>query len=49
MNKSVELFKHIIQNCKNLELKGLMTIGSLEQSISKDNFNLDFEVSFKSL
>ncbi|RMZ94702.1 proline synthase co-transcribed bacterial -like protein [Brachionus plicatilis] len=45
LDKALELYKHIIQSCKNLELVGLMTIGSLEESCSDDANNKDFQVS----
>ena len=39
-----ELYKQIVDNCKHLELIGLMTIGSLDESLNKNEKNNDFQV-----
>ena len=39
----VQLALHIIKNCPNLRLQGLMTIGSLAESLSDADVNKDFE------
>lgn len=42
--KVVALATHILENCPNLRLHGLMTIGSIEQSLASDiEPNRDFE------
>lgn len=37
------IFEHIRNNCKHLNILGLMTIGSYEQSTNEDEINLDFK------
>ncbi|QSL66124.1 hypothetical protein MERGE_000499 [Pneumocystis wakefieldiae] len=43
ISDSMELCSYIINNCKELYLKGLMTIGSLSESNSE--YNKDFEIN----
>jgi uncharacterized pyridoxal phosphate-containing UPF0001 family protein len=40
----VDLYSHILNNCKSLDLVGVMTIGSVEQSINESGINNDFKV-----
>lgn len=40
----VELVKHILQECPNLQFSGIMTIGALARSIQQEGSNEDFEV-----
>lgn len=40
LNKTYE---HIVQNCKNLEITGLMTIGSVSESLNAEGANQDFQ------
>jgi uncharacterized pyridoxal phosphate-containing UPF0001 family protein len=40
----VDICKHVIHECKYLEFTGLMTIGSLNESVNQSNENKDFEV-----
>jgi len=42
----IKLAKYIIEECKQLNLKGLMTIGSFEQSTSDSGINQDFQTLF---
>jgi uncharacterized pyridoxal phosphate-containing UPF0001 family protein len=44
-----ELYKQIVDNCKHLELIGLMTIGSLGESLNKNEKNNDFQVLEKAV
>jgi uncharacterized pyridoxal phosphate-containing UPF0001 family protein len=39
----VAVARHVITSCPNLRLTGLMTIGSLENSITSDQQNKDFQ------
>lgn len=39
----IDLAKHIIERCPRLHLQGLMTIGSLSESLSDTEVNQDFE------
>lgn len=39
----VELALHVIRQCPHLRLQGLMTIGSLAESLSSEEINQDFE------
>lgn len=39
-----EVYKHILRNCKHLDLIGLMTIGSLDSSLDQSDLNKDFKV-----
>jgi uncharacterized pyridoxal phosphate-containing UPF0001 family protein len=41
---TIPLVQHILENCKQLQLIGIMTIGSLEESTSE--VNNDFKVGF---
>ena len=41
-NPLVELALHVIRNCPSLHLQGLMTIGSLAESLSDTEVNKDF-------
>ncbi|CAF1106158.1 unnamed protein product [Brachionus calyciflorus] len=43
LDSTCSLYKHILENCPNLNLKGLMTIGSLNSSISDLEINQDFQ------
>lgn len=40
----VSLAKYIVDECKQLNLLGLMTIGSIEQSTTSNEDNRDFQV-----
>ncbi len=42
----VQVFKHVNEKCTNLNVLGLMTIGSYEQSTNENEINLDFKVVF---
>ena len=46
----VDIYKHILEKCRHLELTGLMTIGSLQESSSSGatDENTDFRVKFDS-
>lgn len=35
-------YEHIVKNCKSLEVCGLMTIGSVNESLNSDGVNQDF-------
>lgn len=35
-------YEHIVNNCKSLEVCGLMTIGSVNESLNSDGVNQDF-------
>lgn len=39
----VSVARHVIASCSNLRLTGLMTIGSLEQSVAANDQNPDFQ------
>ena len=44
-DQALSVFKYIQENCKNLEIVGLMTIGSVDNSLNQDNLvNNDFQV-----
>lgn len=36
-------YEHIVKNCKNLEITGLMTIGSVNESLNAEGLNQDFQ------
>jgi len=38
------VYKHINEHCPHLNILGLMTIGSYEQSLNPNEINLDFKV-----
>ena len=42
LNKVNETYSHIINECKNLEVTGLMTIGSVNESLNSQGLNQDF-------
>jgi uncharacterized pyridoxal phosphate-containing UPF0001 family protein len=42
--KVVDLYQTILSKCENLDLVGIMTIGSLDASVSKTLPNKDFQV-----
>jgi hypothetical protein len=44
MDNVLTVYKHIKDNCPNLNILGLMTIGSYEQSVNPNQINLDFKV-----
>ena len=39
----LKLAQHVVRSCPRLRLQGLMTIGSLSESLSHDEVNKDFE------
>jgi uncharacterized pyridoxal phosphate-containing UPF0001 family protein len=41
----VQVYKHISETCTNLNVLGLMTIGSYEQSTNENEINIDFKVA----
>ena len=41
---SVELARHIIDECPGLEFSGIMTIGALARSVQQEETNEDFDV-----
>lgn len=45
LDKVSTVYKHINENCPHLNILGLMTIGSYEQSLNPNEINLDFKVS----
>lgn len=42
--KVVDLYQTILSKCEHLDLVGIMTIGSLDASVSKTLPNKDFQV-----
>lgn len=43
-DKVVELYENIRKQCRKVDLRGLMTIGSFETSTNVDEPNRDFQV-----
>lgn len=41
-NLLTKAYEHIVNNCKSLEVCGLMTIGSVNESLNSDGVNQDF-------
>ena len=41
----VGMYAHVKEKCAGLNVLGLMTIGSYEQSTNPDEINIDFKVS----
>jgi hypothetical protein len=41
---SVELVKHIMDECPSLQFSGIMTIGALARSVQQEETNEDFDV-----
>ncbi len=44
--ESVDLVQYVMENCENLDFKGLMTIGQMGHSYDERGSNPDFLVSF---
>ena len=42
--ETVSAARHVLENCLALRLRGLMTIGGVENSQSKEGVNPDFQV-----
>ena len=40
-----ETYEQILNNCENLKISGLMTIGSLADSLNTEKTNKDFQVN----
>lgn len=46
-SEAVDISKHVVDKCSNLELMGLMTIGRFDHDLSSGP-NPDFQVQFRS-
>ena len=43
----LNIYNHIKENCPNLKILGLMTIGSYEASTNPEEINADFSVNLE--